>query len=128
MSRIKEIVEELNKLPKGYISKKTIHGKTYFYLQRKENSKVISEYIKSNEVENYRKLLVRRNKLEKELNVLLESGKKLPILSKKAKELTESDNGSPGCVTFASTIGNCFSGLPVDKFPNGNQASGVPEN
>lgn len=90
MSRIKEIVEELNKLPKGYISKKTIHGKTYFYLQRKENSEVISEYIKSNEVENYRKLLVRRNKLEKELNVLLKSGKKLPILSKKAKELTGS--------------------------------------
>jgi len=36
---------ELQELPKGYISKKIIQGKEYYYLQRKEGGKVVSKYI-----------------------------------------------------------------------------------
>ena len=45
------INEDIKKLPKGYISKKNIKGKDYFYLQYRENGKFISKYIKKNNLE-----------------------------------------------------------------------------
>ena len=37
---IKLIEDELNSLPKGYISKKKINGKVYYYLQKREKLSV----------------------------------------------------------------------------------------
>ncbi len=47
--RMKEIEEELARLPIGYISKKRIGGKDRFYLQWTENGKLKSRYIKADE-------------------------------------------------------------------------------
>ena len=42
---------EIDKLPIGYISKKTIKGRVQFYLQRREGNKVTSIYIKFEDVD-----------------------------------------------------------------------------
>ncbi len=49
--RIKELKRQIKKLPTGYISKKTIRGKIYFYYQWTENGKKkvnISEMMRLN--------------------------------------------------------------------------------
>ena len=65
--RIKRIIykidEELNEIPKGYISKKKINEKIYHYLQYRENGKIKSKYIKGNDVELYINLIEHRNDL-----------------------------------------------------------------
>ena len=46
-----EIEQKLSVLPKGYISKKTIGGKQYLYLQTRNGDTVESKYIKAEEVD-----------------------------------------------------------------------------
>ena len=46
-----EIEQNLAVLPRGYISKKTIGGKQYLYLQTRNGDTVESKYIKAEEVE-----------------------------------------------------------------------------
>ena len=36
LNKITELTEQIGRLPKGYISKKTINGKTYYYHQWSE--------------------------------------------------------------------------------------------
>ena len=60
---INKIEIEIEQLPKGYISEKRINQILYYYLQFRENGKVKSVYLKSNEVEAYRMLIARRNEL-----------------------------------------------------------------
>ena len=60
---IAKVEQEINELPKGYISEKKINGKNYCYLQFRENGKVKSIYIKNNELDAYRDLITRRNEL-----------------------------------------------------------------
>jgi len=60
---INRIEIEIEQLPKGYISEKRINQILYYYLQFRENGKVKSVYLKSDEVESYRKLIARRNEL-----------------------------------------------------------------
>lgn len=60
---IAKVEEEINELPKGYISEKKINGKNYCYLQFRENGKVKSVYIKNDELDAYRDLITRRNEL-----------------------------------------------------------------
>ena len=52
LNKLTTILFEINTLPQGYISKKNINGKQYFYLQNRLNGKVLSKYIKEDEVEN----------------------------------------------------------------------------
>ncbi len=51
ISRKLFLQREIDKLPVGYISKKTIKGKIQFYLQRREGNKVIGTYIKCEDVD-----------------------------------------------------------------------------
>ena len=88
MSEISNLIQELNDLPKGYIAIKVIHNKTYFYLQRKENGKVLSTYIKESDVENLNNQIKRRKEIEKQLDVLLNGGNNLNKVSKTLKSLT----------------------------------------
>ena len=67
---INKIEIEIEQLPKGYISEKRINQILYYYLQFRENGKVKSVYLKSDEVESYRKLIARRNELLKNLKVM----------------------------------------------------------
>jgi hypothetical protein len=62
-----KIKKEIEKLPKGYISKKTINNKTKYYLQWNENGKKKSKYIKDELVEDVRKQIVKRRELQKQL-------------------------------------------------------------
>ena len=74
---IKLIEDELNSLPKGYISKKKINGKVYYYLQKRQDGKIISKYISRDNIENYQRLLNRRKELEEALKERKEDKKKL---------------------------------------------------
>ena len=58
---------ELKTLAQGYISKKTIKGKTYCYLQNRIAGKLTSRYLKSEEVEAVAEQIARRKQYEAEL-------------------------------------------------------------
>lgn len=64
--RLQQIDSELAGLPKGYISEKKIKDRTYYYLQRREKTKVVSEYIKVDEVAQMRRMIAYRKMLEGE--------------------------------------------------------------
>jgi len=60
---IDKIELEIEHLPKGYISEKVINQRLYYYLQFRESGKVKSIYLKSDQVEYYRRLIAYRNEL-----------------------------------------------------------------
>ncbi len=62
-----EIEQKLSVLPRGYISKKTIGGKPYLYLQTRNGDTVESKYIKAEEVGEITNQLSLRKKYEAEL-------------------------------------------------------------
>ncbi|MBQ7728030.1 MAG: AAA family ATPase [Clostridia bacterium] len=70
MDRIKELEEAIAELPQGYISKKTISGKTRFYRQWTENKKIRSEYIREEELESLQKAMEQKKALRQELRAL----------------------------------------------------------
>lgn len=88
MKSINEILLELESLPSGYISKKIIHGKEYFYLQYKENGKLVSKYIKEEDLEDLKNKLDKRKLLEEELKNLYKKEKNLNSLSPTTLELS----------------------------------------
>lgn len=88
MSKASDLLKQINSLPKGYISQKIINGKTYFYLQRKENSKVVSEYIPSYNLNDVRNKIALREELIKQLTLLTDSGKKLHLPTKNSRDLS----------------------------------------
>ncbi|NLD34495.1 MAG: hypothetical protein GX653_06250 [Clostridiales bacterium] len=57
------LARELEKLPRGYISRKMIRGKPAFYLQRREGDKVVGRYIPKEELEGLRQGIARRKQL-----------------------------------------------------------------
>lgn len=83
-----KLLKELSSLPKGYISKKTIHGKERFYLQWKEDGKLKSRYIKEDELDDIRKSLARRKQIAEILASA--SNKSLPLarIGQNASSLT----------------------------------------
>lgn len=70
MDKIKELEEKISALPLGYVVKKTISGKVYYYHQWKEGGKSKSFVLKANQVESLKKKIERRKKLQKELSAL----------------------------------------------------------
>ena len=66
-----EIEQNLAVLPRGYISKKTIGGKQYLYLQTRNGDTDESKYIKSEEVEELTNQLSLRKEYEAELPEVL---------------------------------------------------------
>lgn len=51
------IQEELERLPAGYLRKKIVNGKAYYYRQYRDGNKMVSKYVKKAEVEKVRKLM-----------------------------------------------------------------------
>lgn len=88
MASINELLLELESLPKGYISRKHIHDKDYFYLQYKENGKLISKYIKEDDLPSLKSQLNKREEIEKEIKYLLSKEKNLNTLSPSTLELS----------------------------------------
>ncbi len=57
----------LRDLPMGYLSRKTINGKPYHYLQRKVAGKVTSQYVKASEVAQLTQKLEKRKAYEQSI-------------------------------------------------------------
>lgn len=74
-----QVRKEIEELPKGYISKKNINGRTRYYLQWNENGKKNSKYIDDSIVSSMWEKIERRKELqikEKELTLILPKVKK----------------------------------------------------
>lgn len=69
-SKIKELENKLNNLPKGSINKKVIKGKTYYYYRYNENGKRIEKYIDSHSVSELKDKIELRKSITKELKKL----------------------------------------------------------
>ena len=82
------LIEKLKTLPKGYLSRKVINGREYFYLQYKENGKVISRYIPSYDLNDIKNKLAEREKIVKEIGEYNSSSKLMHSPSKRARELS----------------------------------------
>lgn len=70
----KEIEE---KCVKGYISKKTIKGRKYHYLQWVDNGKIMSKYIKPNYLETIENSITLRKKYENNIKIMKKSAKEI---------------------------------------------------
>ena len=68
--QIKELTKQINQLPKGYISTKTIGNSVYYYLQWNENGKKYSKYLSDEEFLSLSVQIKERQKLESELKLL----------------------------------------------------------
>ncbi len=88
MKSINDLLLELESLPKGYISKKTIHGKEYFYLQFLENKKIVSKYVKISDLKDLKTMLAKRKEIEEEIDTLLKQEKRLNSCAPSTLELT----------------------------------------
>lgn len=64
-------------LPKGYISRKNIKGREYFYLQHKENGKVVSKYIPADKLPEIEEQVKRRKQLDAALQRVRADKKRL---------------------------------------------------
>lgn len=88
MNELDKVIEELNKLPKGYISRKHINGNTYFYLQQRKAKLIESKYIKPENLDEIRDALYKRDKLETILKNLVNEGEDIKELTSRDEELT----------------------------------------
>ncbi len=70
IKRISELTDEIERLPNGYISTKTISGKTYFYHQWSENGSKKSRYVRDDEIKELSDLIEKRRQLQQELRSL----------------------------------------------------------
>ena len=69
-----EYTKELETLPKGKITPKTVNGKTYYYLYYRDGKKVVSKYIGKDEesLMTIREGLARRSQVEEIIKKLKE--------------------------------------------------------
>ena len=70
MRAIAELTEQIAELPKGYISKKTIGGKVYYYHQWSQQGQKQSRYLHDSEIEPLTRQIERRKRLQAELRKL----------------------------------------------------------
>ncbi len=75
--------ERINQLPKGSIVIKSIKGHQYNYLVYREGDKVVTKYLKKDEVEEVRAKLGRRKKIEE---ILRDLKKDMKYINRVVKE------------------------------------------
>ncbi len=78
IEQIKQLEDEIAKLPIGYISKKNIGGKVRYYRQWTENGKVKSQYIKEDEYDAVLQAITRRKELQQQLKELKKQNPNTP--------------------------------------------------
>jgi len=107
MDKLSILLKELNTLPRGYISKKTISGKTYYYHQFKLNGQNVSKYIKPAELSALTEKIERRKEIENEIKRIESSGRNITAPATRAMDLT-------GSLMMADRVVATFEkGLPV---------------
>ena len=79
---ITEYTKELEKLPRGKITPKTVNGKIYYYLYYRDGKKVISKYIGKDEesLTAVREGLTRRSQIEQIIKKLKEEKEQIKKL------------------------------------------------
>lgn len=92
LNQITELTARIRELPKGYISKKSINGKLYFYHQWSENGRKQSKYLKDDEIETLAEQITLRKNLQEQLRILRRTpksadkgGKEMKIRNEVAK-------------------------------------------
>jgi len=63
----RDLVQRLSKLPKGSVKRRQIKGRAYYYLQRREGSKVLHQYLGRKKPEALIKAAQERHELRGEL-------------------------------------------------------------
>ena len=69
-NRMAELKRQIEMLPAGSITKKTVNGRVYFYHRWTEEKKRREKYIPAEEVDSFREKIEHRKALEKELKAL----------------------------------------------------------
>lgn len=77
IEKINSIELRLLELPDGYVTKKTINDKEYFYLQWTEEGKTRSKILQAEEVEQYKAMVEERKSLVKQLKILKKNAPKV---------------------------------------------------
>lgn len=67
--------EVLAELPKGTISEKQVKDNIYYYLKYREGKKIISKYVRKQEIEKLKEQLDKRRHIEAMIKSLLEEQK-----------------------------------------------------
>ena len=80
-NRMAELKRQIEMLPAGSITKKTVNGRVYFYHRWTEEKKRREKYIPAEEVDSFREKIEHRKALEKELKALQ---KQLPAQARPA--------------------------------------------
>ena len=70
LRRITDLTEQIAGLPKGYLSKKTIGGKVYYYHQWSENGVKQSRYLHDSEIAPLADKIEKRKELQAQLRML----------------------------------------------------------
>lgn len=70
LNLITELTAQISELPKGYLSKKTISGKTYYYHQWSEKGVKQSRYLHDEEIEPLAGQIEKRKALQAKLRSL----------------------------------------------------------
>ena len=124
-----QIESEMLLLPHGYISKKTIRGKQYCYLQHRANGKLVSKYLKAAEapkvakqitlLKEYKDLLpkieTRLNELEQAAVLLDKDISRKLLLLKMSLGMDKLDTSQKtNSISFASAM-NAIEGIPISQ-------------
>lgn len=80
MQSLSDLYQELNRLPKGTLVKKTIKGTPRFYLQWRENTRLVNRYVRRADVPALQKQIDERHDIEKKI-AALEKALPQPLLS-----------------------------------------------
>lgn len=62
-------LDVLEKSPKGYLIKKKINNKTYYYIQWRENNKIKSKYVKKDQEQETKVLFAQKKGAKKLLKI-----------------------------------------------------------
>ena len=114
VGRIREIEEELARLPNGYISKKMINAKERFYLQWLENGKLKSKYIKAAEFDEISAQMEKKKQLQDELKALKETTEGLREQNLKRKAARNMQNITGTLMSEDRVIATVKNGEMID--------------
>ena len=88
MEKLDELLKKLDNLPDGYISKKTIKGKIYSYLQYFQGGKIVSKYVPKEKLELLENKLNLRKQIEAEIKEEAATFNEIAAVTIREKELT----------------------------------------
>ncbi len=129
LDKYHKITSEVGCLPQGYISKKNIKGKQYFYLQTRKGGKIISRYIKSQDLRGMEEKILLYKRYKDELQQIekrmLELEQAAKLIDKKLSRqfmLWKVSAGMDGLnqeqksrsISFANAI-SAIEGVPISK-------------